>query len=77
MDGWLCYDYDLQIPSHGISKTSYIGYDMKSTKMIVQSRWDHPPRYLRRFTQGMRCDEIRVQGSKNIGEGVPEDFYTH
>ena len=22
---------------------SYIGYDMKSTKMIVWSRWDHPP----------------------------------
>ena len=31
-----------KIPSHGISKTSYIGYDMKFTKMIVWSRWDHP-----------------------------------
>ena len=28
-------DYDLRILSHGISKTSYIGYDMKSAKMIV------------------------------------------
>ena len=43
VDGRLCFDYDLRIPSHGISKTSYIGYDMKSTKMIVWSRWDHPP----------------------------------
>ena len=41
--GWSCFDYDLRIPSHGISKTSYIGYDMKSTKLIVWSRWDHPP----------------------------------
>ena len=23
--------------------TRYLGYDMKSTKMIVWSRWDHPP----------------------------------
>ena len=30
-----CFDYDLRIPSHRISKTSYIGYDVKSTKMIV------------------------------------------
>ena len=29
IDGWLCFDYDLQIPSHKISKTSYIRYDMK------------------------------------------------
>ena len=43
VDGWSCFDYDLWIPRHGISKTSYIGYDMKSTKMIVWSRWDHPP----------------------------------
>ena len=36
-------NYDLRIPSHEISKTSYIRYDMKSTKMIVWSRWDHSP----------------------------------
>ena len=35
VDGLSCFDYDLKILSHGISKTSYIGYDMKSTKMIV------------------------------------------
>ena len=35
------------------------------------------PRYLRRLTQGMRCDEILGQGSRNIGEGVPDDFYAH
>ena len=34
------------------------------------------PRYLRRLTQGMRCDEILGQGSRNI-EGVLDDFYTH
>ena len=38
-----CFDYDLRIPNHMISKMSYIRYDMKSTKMIVWSRWDHPP----------------------------------
>ena len=43
VDGWSCFDYDLWIHSHGISKMSYIGYNMKSTKMIVWSRWDHPP----------------------------------
>ena len=41
--GRSCFDYNLQIPSHKISKTSYIGYDMKSTKMIVWLGWDHPP----------------------------------
>ena len=35
------------------------------------------PQYLRKLTQGMRCDEILVQGSRNIEEGVPDDFYTH
>ena len=39
----MCFDYDLQVPSHGISKMSCIGYDMKSTKMIMWSRWDYPP----------------------------------
>ena len=43
VDGWSCFDYDLRIPSHGISKMSYIGYNMKSTNMIVWSIWDHPP----------------------------------
>ena len=35
------------------------------------------PLYLRRLTQGMRCNEILGQGIRNIGEGVPDDFYTH
>ena len=35
VDDWLCFDYDLRIPSHGISQMSYIEYNMKSTKMIV------------------------------------------
>ena len=35
------------------------------------------PRYLRRLTQGMRCDEILGQGSENIKERVPDDFFTH
>ena len=35
------------------------------------------PRYLRILTQGMRCDEILGQGSGNIGERVPDDFYTY
>ena len=35
------------------------------------------PWYLRRLTQGMRCNEILGQGSRNIGEGDPDDFYTH
>ena len=43
VDGWLCFDYDLRIPNHMISKTSYVRYNMKSTKMIVLSRWDHSP----------------------------------
>ena len=38
-----CFDYDLRIPSHVISKMSYIRYNMKSSKMIVLSRWDHLP----------------------------------
>ena len=43
VDGWPCFDYELRIPSQRISKTSYIGYDMKSLKMIVWLRKDHPP----------------------------------
>ena len=41
-----------------------------------QDRIIHP-RYLRRLTQGMRCDEILGQGSRNIKEWVLDDFYTH
>ena len=33
--------------------------------------------YLRRLTQGISCDEILGQGIRNVGEGVPDDFYTH
>ena len=54
-----------------------IGYDMKSLGMIVWSRWDCPPQYLRTLTQEMRCSEILGQGSENIGEGVPDDFLMH
>ena len=74
MDGWSYFDYDLQIRSHGISKTSYIRCDMKSTKMIVWSRGNHLPQYLKRLTQGMRCNEIIGKGSRNIGEKVFDDF---
>ena len=35
------------------------------------------PRYLRRLTQRMRCDEILGQGSRNIEEEVLDNFYTH
>ena len=35
------------------------------------------PRYLGDWLKGMRCDEILGQGSKNIEEGVLDDFYTH
>ena len=34
VDGLSCFDYDLRIPSHGISKTSYIVYNMKSSEVI-------------------------------------------
>ena len=34
-------------------------------------------RYLRRLTQGIICNEILGQDSRNIIEGVPDDFYTH
>ena len=43
VDGWSCFDYDLRTPSHVISKMSFIGFNMKSTKMSVWSMWDHPP----------------------------------
>ena len=56
---------------------SYIGYDMKSMKMIVSSNGIIHPLYLRILTQGMRCDEILSQGSRNIGEAVLDDFYIH
>ena len=42
--------------------------------MIIWLIWDCPPRYLRRFTQGMRCDEIIGQASINIVEGDPDDL---
>ena len=32
------------------------------------------PQYLRRLTQGMRCNEILGRGNRNIREGVPDDF---
>ena len=37
------FDCDLLIPSHDISKMSYIGYDMKSSKVFMWSRRDRPP----------------------------------
>ena len=33
VDGWPCFDYNLQIPNHGFSKILYVGYDMKYSKM--------------------------------------------
>ena len=35
------------------------------------------PWYLSSLTQGMRCDEILGQGSRNIRERVSNDFYMH
>ena len=46
---------------------------MKSSKMIVWLRWDHLPLILEELIQGIRCNEILGQGSRNIGE-VPKDF---
>ena len=36
----------MRISSHGISKTLYIRYDMKTSKMIVWSLWDCLPSVL-------------------------------
>ena len=43
VDRWPSFDYDLRISNHGISKISYIICIMKSSKMIVWSRWDCLP----------------------------------
>ena len=43
MNGWSYFDYDLWICSHGISKILYTRYNLKSTNMIVWSRWGHLP----------------------------------
>ena len=48
---------------------SCIRYDIDSSRMRIVR-----PRYLRRSTQGMRCDEIFGQGNRNIEEGVSNDF---
>ena len=53
---------------------SYIRYGMKSIKMIERSRGIIRSRYLRRLNKGMRCKEILGQGSRNIKEGVLDDF---
>ena len=72
MDGLLCYDYGSRIPSHVISKTCYVGYDMKSWKMIMWSRWDHLPLIFEEI-DSKRCNEILSRG-RNIRGGVPDDF---
>ena len=43
IDGLLCFHYDLRIPKHGISKTSLVGYDMTSSKVI-----EYCPQFRRR-----------------------------
>ena len=40
-----------------------------------QDRIIHP-RYLRRLTQGMRCNEILGPSNGNLGERVSDDFLT-
>ena len=37
---------------------SYIGYDMKFTKMIVWSRWDHPPSVFEEI-DSKECDAMK------------------
>ena len=58
-----------------ISKTLYIGYDIKSLKIIDMCGQDGivHPQYMRSLTQGMRCAEILGQRGGNFG-GVPDDF---
>ena len=53
---------------------SYIRYDMKYTKIIVRSIWDHPPLVIEKIAQGMRCDKILGKGRGNIREAVLDDF---
>ena len=73
--GWkTCFDHDLYIPGHRISKMTYIEYDIKFSKVTVWSRWIVYPWYLRRLTQGMRCNEILGQDIENIGKGILNDF---
>ena len=43
MDERLCFNVDLGIPSHKISKMSYIIYDKMPSKVIMWSRKDHVP----------------------------------
>ena len=53
---------------------SFIRHDMKSSKMIVWSRWDHLPSIFKELDQGRRR-EIFGLDSGNIGEVVVNDFF--
>ena len=59
---------DFQVPSHGISKISYIsitlipGWQLSGDDRIIY------PRSKRRLTQRMRCDKIFGQANENIKE---------
>ena len=71
MDGLLCFNNDLQILNHRISKMSYIRKNINSSQMIVWSRSDHPPSIFQEIDL-RRCDEIIGQGSENFR--VLDDF---
>ena len=76
--GILWTDYhvliELQFPSHGISKLHILDATWSSVRWLCDQDGIICPQYLRRLTQGMRCDEILGQGNRNIREGVLDDF---
>ena len=70
----MCFDYDLKIPSHGISKIFNIENGIKSSKMICGQDGIICPHNLERLTQEMRSNKIFGQDSRNIRGRVLDDF---
>ena len=61
-----------------ISKLSYIGYVMKSSKMIKWSRWDHLPIVFEEINSRMRCDAMKTLNKVvEISKEFPMIFNTY
>ena len=73
MDGWPHFDYNVQIPSHINSKCHILDITWSLWRWLCGHDEIFYPHYVRRLTQGIRCNEILGQGSGNIG-GVLDDF---
>ena len=74
LGGWSCFYYNLWIPNHGYLKHHVLDITWRPQRWLCDQDGIIHPRYLKRLTQGMRCDKILCQSSGNIRENFFDNF---